>query len=181
MCCQDQPKSFLLSSRLVAFIFLSGIVFFLFVFKSHILSREGSGPMRVHEPTCPSYWKRRPPKCCDGHRSFSVDYTHNSTDCVKLHFADTDNYLPATALASFPGSGNHWLRHLVQQTTGNTDIIHQTIGNSDTTQQTTCNSDTTQQTTGNSDTTQQTTGNADTIHRLHVILVQSYRLKVMLI
>ena len=132
VCCRDEPNSFISSSRRATFIVLCGIVFSFFVFKLHTLSIESSSdaaavkvegirsdPLRVPEHTCPSYWKRKSPKCCDGHRGFSVDYTHNSTDCVKLHYADTDNYLPRTALASFPGSGSHWLRHLIQQTTGN--------------------------------------------------------------
>ena len=38
--------------------------------------------------------------------------------CVKLRFASSlDNY-PLTALASAPGSGNTWVRHLIQQLTG---------------------------------------------------------------
>ena len=37
-------------------------------------------------------------------------------DCTKLGFSKTP--LPLTALASYPGSGNTWLRHLIQQGTG---------------------------------------------------------------
>lgn len=37
-------------------------------------------------------------------------------DPVKLRF---DSSLPVTALYSYPGSGNTWVRHLLQQATGN--------------------------------------------------------------
>ena len=40
----------------------------------------------------------------------------NEENCLALHFSDTK--LPRTALASFPGSGNTWTRHLLQQATG---------------------------------------------------------------
>ena len=49
-----------------------------------------------------------------GHR-LTLYRTHACTD---LSFSDSP--LPLTALASFPGSGNTWLRHLVQQSTGKT-------------------------------------------------------------
>ena len=39
-------------------------------------------------------------------------------NCAKLHFADPSIRLPLVALASSPGSGNTWLRHLIQQLTG---------------------------------------------------------------
>nr|XP_002735861.2 PREDICTED: WSC domain-containing protein 2-like [Saccoglossus kowalevskii] len=42
--------------------------------------------------------------------------TGYSDDCVKLHFSNKP--LPLVALASFPGSGNTWVRHLLQQATG---------------------------------------------------------------
>ena len=37
-------------------------------------------------------------------------------ECPDLHFAR--EALPLTALASYAGSGNTWVRHLIQQTTG---------------------------------------------------------------
>lgn len=37
--------------------------------------------------------------------------------CSKLHFIESENK-QVTALASFPGSGNTWLRYLLQQATG---------------------------------------------------------------
>lgn len=37
--------------------------------------------------------------------------------CGNLSFSKI--VLPATALVSFPGSGNTWLRHLIQEATGN--------------------------------------------------------------
>ena len=37
-------------------------------------------------------------------------------DCLPLRFSK--HPLPRVALASFPGSGNTWVRHLVQQATG---------------------------------------------------------------
>ena len=40
----------------------------------------------------------------------------NEQNCLALHFSATK--LPRTALASFPGSGNTWTRHLLQQATG---------------------------------------------------------------
>ena len=48
--------------------------------------------------------------------------------CEKLKFA-SDPLFPKTALATFPGSGNTWTRHIIQQLTGNCD----NIGNSDNT------------------------------------------------
>ena len=40
----------------------------------------------------------------------------NEKECQKMHFSETK--LPVTALASWPGSGNTWMRHLIQQATG---------------------------------------------------------------
>ena len=37
-------------------------------------------------------------------------------DCKSLHFSKKP--LPVTALFSYPGSGNTWIRHLLQQSTG---------------------------------------------------------------
>lgn len=37
-------------------------------------------------------------------------------NCQSLHYSK--DRLPLTALASFPGAGNTWLRHLIQQATG---------------------------------------------------------------
>ncbi|CAH1802203.1 unnamed protein product [Owenia fusiformis] len=37
-------------------------------------------------------------------------------DCQVLHYSNTT--LPLTTLTSFPGSGNTWVRHLIQQLTG---------------------------------------------------------------
>eukprot|EP00058_Branchiostoma_floridae_P026331 XP_002611822.1 hypothetical protein BRAFLDRAFT_83155 [Branchiostoma floridae] len=42
--------------------------------------------------------------------------------CTALRYSPTP--LPITALVSFPGSGNTWLRYLVQQATGNFTRIH---------------------------------------------------------
>ena len=39
-----------------------------------------------------------------------------STDCLRMHKSETK--LPLTYLASFPGSGNTWVRHLLQQASG---------------------------------------------------------------
>ena len=36
--------------------------------------------------------------------------------CVNLNYSSS--HLPLTALASYPGSGNTWVRHLIQQLTG---------------------------------------------------------------
>ena len=38
-------------------------------------------------------------------------------DCAIIHFS-TSIKLPIVALASVPGSGNTWVRHLIQQLTG---------------------------------------------------------------
>ena len=40
----------------------------------------------------------------------------NRSSCVPLHYSRTD--LPLVLLVSFPGSGNTWTRHLIQQATG---------------------------------------------------------------
>ena len=42
------------------------------------------------------------------------DFTEK--DCLDLHLSKTK--LPLTYLASFPGSGNTWVRHLLQQASG---------------------------------------------------------------
>lgn len=42
----------------------------------------------------------------------------NTWKCKIPHFAKQP--LPLTALASFPGSGNTWVRHILQQATGKT-------------------------------------------------------------
>ena len=42
--------------------------------------------------------------------------TNHQKDCQRLRFSSKK--LPVTALASFPGSGNTWVRHLIQQATG---------------------------------------------------------------
>ncbi|KAI0242306.1 WSC domain-containing protein 2 [Lamellibrachia satsuma] len=48
---------------------------------------------------------------------WNLQQRHSQTlVCPKLHFSR--RHLPATALASFPGSGNTWTRHLIQQATG---------------------------------------------------------------
>ena len=39
-------------------------------------------------------------------------------DCAPMHFRSLTRPLPITALASAPGSGNTWVRHLIQQLTG---------------------------------------------------------------
>ena len=41
-------------------------------------------------------------------------------DCRPLGYSKTS--LPLTALVSFPGSGNTWVRHLLQQATGKTKV-----------------------------------------------------------
>ena len=48
--------------------------------------------------------------------------TH-TRDCAPLHFSTSEN-LPIVALASAPGSGNTWMRHLIQQLTGNVYGCH---------------------------------------------------------
>jgi hypothetical protein len=54
---------------------------------------------------------------CTNFTHFDLLPQHNvSKNCVPLHYSDVN--LTRTALASVPGSGNTWLRHLVQQTTG---------------------------------------------------------------
>ena len=47
-------------------------------------------------------------------------------DCRPLGFSQTS--LPMTALASFPGSGNTWVRHLLQQATGKDSFLLQARG-----------------------------------------------------
>ncbi|KAK2183803.1 hypothetical protein NP493_295g02021 [Ridgeia piscesae] len=48
-----------------------------------------------------------------------------SIQCPSLHFAKDP--LPTTALASFPGSGNTWMRHLIQQSTGPVTIVCENV------------------------------------------------------
>ena len=48
----------------------------------------------------------------------SEAFVVNAADrnCVNVHFSEKK--LPVTYLASYPGSGNTWVRHLLQQATG---------------------------------------------------------------
>ena len=54
----------------------------------------------------------------------TLQYTRDN-ECAPLHFSSVA--LKKTALASYPGSGNTWHRHLIQQLTGahglNTDLF----------------------------------------------------------
>ena len=43
------------------------------------------------------------------------------TDCFQIEFSKQP--LPRVALASFPGSGNTWTRHLIQQVSGTNSLI----------------------------------------------------------
>ena len=45
------------------------------------------------------------------------EVTFTRTSCTDVKFSSI-NHLPATALASFPGSGNTWTRHLLELATG---------------------------------------------------------------
>jgi len=47
-----------------------------------------------------------------------------STVCRKRTVRLSRTPLPVTGLVSFPGSGNTWVRHLIQQMTGNLKCIH---------------------------------------------------------
>ena len=67
---------------------------------------------------CPRYWrKHNEEQCCKDHVGFDLDYSSviDNGSCVHMHY---EKKLLLTALASFPGSGNTWLRHIIQQTTG---------------------------------------------------------------
>ena len=48
-----------------------------------------------------------------------VNYTHEDKEgyCLGRRFAPSSDYFPKTALASIPGSGNTWMRHLLEQLT----------------------------------------------------------------
>ena len=48
------------------------------------------------------------------------DIMYDRSNCTTVHFPSTS--LPVTALASFPGSGNSWTRHLIELITGHTYI-----------------------------------------------------------
>ena len=48
-----------------------------------------------------------------------LDY-NKTNECVPLHFSAAR--LPKCALASYPGSGNTWHRHLIQQLTGKSTL-----------------------------------------------------------
>ncbi|ELU11424.1 hypothetical protein CAPTEDRAFT_193826 [Capitella teleta] len=51
-----------------------------------------------------------------GHRQETL---RNRTSCLDIIFAGNGtSLLPSTALASFPGSGNTWTRHLIELSTG---------------------------------------------------------------
>ena len=45
-----------------------------------------------------------------------ISYRCNRPNCTMIRFPS--NHLPVTALASLPGSGNTWTRHLIQLITG---------------------------------------------------------------
>ena len=54
--------------------------------------------------------------------SMSRDYIY--PDCSDIGFRKHQWPLPDTALASAPGSGNTWLRHIIQQLTGRENGFH---------------------------------------------------------
>ena len=54
-----------------------------------------------------------------------ADPDSGSTDCVRVHLSQTK--LPLTYLASFPGSGNTWVRHLLQQASGKLREMYATL------------------------------------------------------
>ncbi|CAH1780855.1 unnamed protein product, partial [Owenia fusiformis] len=59
-----------------------------------------------------------------------IQYKCQPTDlistCQPLHYSK--RLLPVTALYSFPGSGNTWMRHLIQQITGLDDSVRPHCG-----------------------------------------------------
>ena len=67
------------------------------IFQSHLSATHASVTNKT-EKSVPTYQKTKPKSCQ------SLGYS--------------DRKIPTTALASFPGSGNTWVRHLLQQATG---------------------------------------------------------------
>ncbi|XP_046543868.1 WSCD family member CG9164-like [Haliotis rubra] len=66
---------------------------------------------------CLYYLSRSPSPWISHHGPFFLAHLRRgSYTCKTIGFSPTP--MPLTALASFPGSGNTWLRHLVQQATG---------------------------------------------------------------
>lgn len=59
--------------------------------------------------------------------AFATDVIRSQTifKCVPVHYREVAG--PAVALASFPGSGNTWLRYLLQLSTGNEHFLSLTL------------------------------------------------------
>ena len=49
---------------------------------------------------------------------FNISDVIHKESCLTINYSRSDPPLPPTALASSPGSGNTWVRHLIQQLTG---------------------------------------------------------------
>ena len=64
------------------------------------------------EHTSVNSWTTNVNSKLSNHPDINKTFTH----CHKMKFANPS--LPTTALASFPGSGNTWIRHLIQEATG---------------------------------------------------------------
>ena len=64
------------------------------------------------EHTSANTWKANNNGKLTNHPNINKTFTH----CQKMKFANPS--LLTTALASFPGSGNTWIRHLIQEATG---------------------------------------------------------------
>ena len=64
------------------------------------------------EHTSINTWKANENGKLSNHPDINKTFTH----CHEMKFANPS--LPTTALASFPGSGNTWIRHLIQEATG---------------------------------------------------------------
>ena len=70
-------------------------------------SRDGIDPFDTGIPLSQEFDEKK--------RSLEGD-EYQKHDCTRWHFSQ--EHLKATALASFPGSGNTWARYLIQQLTG---------------------------------------------------------------
>ena len=100
-------------------------------------SAAASSPLLLHDinglsthlsqhnshPTAVFYSNNTSEKCINVTKripTIKVDFAGvRGGGCLNRSFASSKNYFPKTALSSFPGSGNTWVRYLLEQLTGN--------------------------------------------------------------
>ncbi|XP_013402580.1 WSC domain-containing protein 2 [Lingula anatina] len=117
------PRKRIFQTVLKVAIFIVSIqMILMIVFSSKRLPDQQSGSQRKNgapQRVWPAMKKRIPLNYKEAVKLYNAAWALRNKrpkDCVKPVFSKHD--LPRVALASYPGSGNTWVRHLVQQATG---------------------------------------------------------------